>query len=424
MILRSVTRHPMWSVFALALAIRVAFVALARLDPYAMVDSTEYDLIARGLLAGEGYITGPNLFFRPPVYPIVVAACYVLGGLVTLQGVQIVLSAASAVIVGDIARRLHRDPSAGPVAGAAAAVYPWLFAYVGGLASETVFIFLWVGAVALLLRAVERRELRVAIGAGAVFGLAALTRANLLVLAPALALWMWWRTRGLGRPLGFGLAAVAVLMPFAAYHLVLGNGLVISSNGGGESFYIGNNPGQTALYAGTLPESSVAAETFIGPLAQAYIDCPALRCIYDIPMAQRDAFFYRAGLRYIAEHPGDALLTDLRKLVHYWRPWVDPRVYPWPVVIVTGISFSALLVLTLLALGRMPRDSAALVLAIALVGTLTVVLWHVQLRYRFAVLDPILLAAAAGPVARWLQRTQTPPVATARARILAVRRAS
>lgn len=48
-------------------------------------------------------------------------------------------------------------------------------------------------------------------------------------------------------------------------------------------------------------------------MAQAYIDCPGLRCIYDIPMAERDGFFYRAGLRYIAEHPGEALVTDLRK---------------------------------------------------------------------------------------------------------------
>jgi len=394
----------MWTVFVLALAVRVAFVVVTRLDPYSMVDSTEYDLIATRLLAGEGFTADPNLFFRPPVYPVFVAAGYAASGLLVIQIAQILLSAWTAVLIGDIARRLHPDPLAGPVAGVGAAFYPWLFAYVGGLAAETVFIFLWIASVSLLLRTVEAPRGRVMVAAGAVFGLAALTRANLLVLGPPLALWLWWRTRGIGRPLAFGVATVAMLMPFALYHLALGNGLVLSSNGGGESFYIGNNPGHTALYAGTLPPESVAGESFIGPMAQAYIDCPGLRCIYDIPMAERDGFFYRAGLRYIAEHPGEALVTDLRKLAHYWRPWVEPRVYSMPVVIVTGVSFTVLLVLALVALRRMTRDHVALVLTIAVMATLTAVLWHVQLRYRFAVLDPLLLAVAAGPVTVWIRR--------------------
>lgn len=414
MILRLVRRHPLWTVFVLALVVRVAFFSIARLDPYNLVDSGEYDDIARKLLAGQGYTTGLRAnFLRPPAYPVFVAASYAIGGMAVLQAAQILLSSLTAVLVACVAGRLCPAPGTVLVAGLMAAVYPWTFAYIGGLASETLFIFLWVAALLLLIDAMRGPGPARSAFAGLLFGLAGLARTNVLVLGPGLAAWSWWRT---GTPLRgaiFGVAAVVALLPFAAYNLASGNGFVLSSNGGGESFYIGNNPGETALYAGRIPDAEKHDASFLGPMAQEYIACPGLRCVDEMPMARRDGFFYAAGLRYITTHPLEALTTDVRKLFHYWRPWVDPDAYPPAVVAVTGISFTVLVAFAIAGVVGMRREDAVLVLIVAAMATLTVVLWHVQLRYRFALLDPVLIAAASGPVAYLLRRPGAPAVARA-----------
>src|SRR4051812_38515128 len=118
MIQRVVARHPLWTVFVVALIVRVVFVLVSRRDPYDMVDSGEYDSAARHLLAGDGWGTGMDkTFIRPPAYPFLVALSYAFGGLPTLVLVQIFLSAATAVLVGVIARELRPGPLVAFAAG-------------------------------------------------------------------------------------------------------------------------------------------------------------------------------------------------------------------------------------------------------------------------------------------------------------------
>lgn len=219
-------------------------------------------------------------------------------------------------------------------------------------------------------------------------------------------------------PLLYGVGVLAMVLPFTTYQLAQGNGLMLGSNGGGMSFYIGNNPGQTALYADRLGGADWLKSTFINAEGEALLDCPGLRCLDAMPMAERDGFFYRAGLRYIASAPLDALLTDVRKVFHYWRPWAEPRIYSPGVVAATGASVSLIFALAALGLARMTRQSAAFVLTTVALGTLTVALWHVQLRYRIALVDPILLAAAGIPLADWLARSRAKAVVAARLFVL------
>ena len=404
---RFVTRYPLWSVWLLALAARAVYVLITEPDPYTMIDSGEYDVIARNMLEGRGY--GPVFvpWLRPPVYPLFLAAVYATGGIILLQILQIVLGATTAVLVGLVARLLHAKPNVVWVAALVAALYPWFFSYVGGIASETLFTFLAVVSLAMVLLAAHQRSLRLTLAAGLVFGLAALTRTNILVMAPGVALWWLWRSRSMIQPAVFTAAIIATLLPFTIFNLAQGNGLVISSNGGGWSFYLGHNPESTRHYDGSMTDAEWLEGHSSGPLID-YLGCivteqDLIHICPEVPAKDLDAFFYRAGLRYISEHPVEAFVTDVKKMFHYWRPWVDPRAYPASIVLVTGVSFGLVLLFAIAGVRGMRKDAAAFVLGIAAFSTLQGVLWHVQLRYRFAMLDPVLIATAAGPLASWVQ---------------------
>lgn len=394
-------RHPLWVIFFLALVARALFVILMRPDPFGMIDSREYDAAARHLLAGGGFSDGLG-FVRPPLYPLFLAASYLVDGVAILQVAQVLLGAATAVLVAALARELARVDWAAVAAGLIAAVYPWFFQFVGGLASETLFTFLAVASFTLILRAARGSGLGLLLLAGALFGVAALARTNMLTLAPPVALWWWWRSRGLVRPAIFGAGIILALLPFSAYNLAAGNGLVVSSNGGGISFAIGNNPESALLYGGTLSDAewremsanAGRTESALRWFGCRYVDDWRGLCAERVGIAERERFFYEAGFRYIRTYPAEWALLEIQKFLHYWRPWADPRAYSLPIVFVSGFSFAAVLALALAGMTRLGRYEAGFVLVVAVTATLTAMLWAVQLRYRFALLDPVLIAAA------------------------------
>lgn len=413
--MRRIHRHPLWAVALAAFALRLAYVLVARPDPFGMIDSAEYDALARGILSGQGIQT-PVSYARPPLYPLFVAICYALGGMTVLIAAQLVLSAATAPLVGTVAHSLSGRKGVGVAGALAVAGYPWFFQWVGGLASETLFTFLLMAAVALILHASADRTVLPTLIAGLVFGLASLTRANALVLAPPIALWWWWRAAEL-RPLVILAVGISLmLIPYTAYNLAAGNGFVVGSNGGGLSFYIGNNPDTARLYDPATSDADWRALNRVGalgPQALAQVGCrsdvPLGRideqlmqidqCLVAVPPDQRESFWYRGAFAYIRSAPAEWALLELRKLGHYWRPWVEPRAYSMPIVVISAVSFGTILALAVAGLMQMPRHAALFVVAIAVGSTLSSVVWNVQLRYRFAMLDPILIAAAAGPLA-------------------------
>lgn len=387
-----------------AIVARGAYVLVARPDPFVFPDSAEYDAAARDLLAGRGSRNTIG-FVRPPLYPLFVAACYSLGGLVALQIVQALVSAAAAPLVGRLSEELHARRGSALFGGLGAALYPWFFPYAVGLASETLFTALTVGAFVVILRAERSGRMRAIVLAGMSLGVAALARTNILVAAPLVGIW-WASRRGPIAALVFAGGCVAALLPFAAVQWWQGNGLVVGSSGGGMSFYIGNNPETALLYSDRLSDEEwrqLNLHNGMGPLAVAFLSCPPAPYVANpceaLPMREREAYYYEAGFRYIRSFPATWAETEVRKLLHYWRPWVEPKVYSPPVVVLSGLTFAVLVVLALFGLRSMRPGRGTFVILIALAASGAAIIYTVQLRYRFALLDPVLIAAAAGSAA-------------------------
>jgi 4-amino-4-deoxy-L-arabinose transferase-like glycosyltransferase len=213
------TRRAAWALLALALCVRLGFVAAT--PHYTPIhDDHDYDRLACSIIGGGGYSnTGPPTppgscvtpeqvarptAYRPPGYPMALAALY--GAVAPLhvdrwtvaRVAQALLGTVVAGLIGLVAG-LVWGRRAGLAALALAAVH-LPFAMVGAaLVSETLFLAFEVGAVACVLLAGrgDRRWPWIA-AAGLLAGLAWLTRSNgmLLLLPLALAAWSALRPRG------------------------------------------------------------------------------------------------------------------------------------------------------------------------------------------------------------------------------------
>lgn len=234
------------ALFLAGLLVRVAFLLL---EPATHPVADERVWIAWGIEAPDG-IASPRvafnpwrtrIIFHPPVFPYLVGAVYTaFGGLTAVKLLQAVAGALLIPAVGRIGF-LAFGPRAGLLAAAMAAFYPELVWYSVHFWSEPVFLGLLWWAVEEVLQADARASLGRALWAGALWGLAVLTRETALYFLPVAALWLAWRSAGGGRrAAACALAAFLVVAPWTYRNWVLFHAFVPVSTMGGLNLWQGN----------------------------------------------------------------------------------------------------------------------------------------------------------------------------------------
>jgi 4-amino-4-deoxy-L-arabinose transferase-like glycosyltransferase len=392
---------------AAAAVLRVAY--LLPLRGQALFDAPHRDSIlyvsrAHGILNGDFWGSGVS-FHSAPLYPYFLALVMGPAGEAGLWWVRVVQALLSALTVGFLALAAHRlfGRWAALATAALALLYaPFLF-YAGELLEITLSLFFLSVAAWILARA----ELagRHVFGAGALVGLAALGKPNLLLLAPVLLVAIGF-LRPLGRPAawpwrrGALLAAgfLVVIMPFTLRNRIVGDDWVLISSNGGINFFIGNNPSATG---GFLVPASMQYD-----LQHASHRFAEQAAGHPLKPSAVSRFWTGRAWRFFTTRPGEAAGKLLRKtgllLNHYEIPnhfnIYFFRAYFAPVL--RGPLVWYWLVLPLAAVGLVfgLRRSRATRLAgwcLLVVGA-SVVLFFITSRYRMPMLVWLLPFAGHG----------------------------
>jgi 4-amino-4-deoxy-L-arabinose transferase-like glycosyltransferase len=188
------TRRFGWWLAAIAcgaLALRVAYVLIARRDFEPGGDAYFYHAGANLLADGKGFIS-PFLYAsgrsmpaaeHPPLYTMFLAVPSILGMTSTLTHLlwSCLLGAATVALVGLLGREVAGE-AVGLLAAAIAAVYPNIWAPDGMLQAETIAMCATTAAVLLAYRYWRRPTWRGIAIVGVVCGLAALSRSELVLL--------------------------------------------------------------------------------------------------------------------------------------------------------------------------------------------------------------------------------------------------
>jgi hypothetical protein len=290
-----------------ALVIRVAYVQLAKAGPCRSAagvvvhesecpigDQIFYNEAANRLADGDGFVepfdqrrlpevvpgTAPAAD-HPPLTVVVLAPVSLLGGVPPLSWFGdenhvhqhrlflALLGTGVVVLIGVLGRRVGGD-MVGWVAAGIAAAYPYLWVSDGIVMSETVTNAVVVGALVLAYRFLARPCAARAVVLGVACGLATLSRAELALLVPLLAIPLAWLARAPGRRAGerwrdAGAAAGAALLvvaPWVGYNLArFEDPTTISTNDGialagsnCDAVYSGGGLGLTYLAPPCLDE--------------------------------------------------------------------------------------------------------------------------------------------------------------------------
>jgi 4-amino-4-deoxy-L-arabinose transferase-like glycosyltransferase len=306
---------------AIALVVRVALIVTTPgFVPYG--DPADYERHAVSIAAGHGYPPsllasrpGSPTAFRPPAYPYLLGATYAVAGDHRSAGrlLGALLGTLTAVLVALLGRAMA-GVRAGTIAGGLAAAFPPLVLLSGSLLSESLFLPVEVGLALCLLRLREEpARLRWAIAAGALCGVAALTRnVGIAFLLPAVgvAAATARRWRAIGAAVA---AAVVVLAPWT----------VRNANAFGEFLPLGTQSGFTAI--GMWNADSAAPGPLHG-ISRLPSQVPSIRSrllpLYFRPGGadeeQLDSALRSWALDYAGGHPGwvlEAAFLDTARLL-------------------------------------------------------------------------------------------------------------
>ncbi len=293
-------------IFAVAVAVRIAYVLIFLRNYHPQTDAQHYIDIATSVAHGHGFAAKyPYGFqhataFRPPLYPLILGAAFAVLGvhLAVAQALNVVIGSVVVVLIALLATRVG-GTRAGLIAAGLAAIYPPLLANDGVSLSEPIGLLVMLAAIWALLAGRPG-------WAGVAAGLLVLTRPSAQLFVPLIAL-VLWRQAGLKRALGFAVIAVAVVAPWVIRNeTIFDRPVIVTSNG----FNL------AAIYSPV----ALAAGHFVDPVFD-----PRFAPIRDfghsfvnLNEANLDSAFRRDGLKGIREHPGQVpsvVWLNVRRLV-------------------------------------------------------------------------------------------------------------
>jgi 4-amino-4-deoxy-L-arabinose transferase-like glycosyltransferase len=397
-----------------AVALRLAFALGYWVDKPLTLDEQEYLLLAHNLAGGRGFsyvsptsgrVEGRHVG-RAPLYPLFLAgvALAVPGsGIradrlpsstpIEIKVVQALLGGLVVWLIGRwAARAVGEWPGIGRaslVASTVAALYPpliWIGSYV---LSESLYAALALASAWIVDRAVAERTsargARLALAAGAVAGLATLTRPAMLVFLALVALWLIAARRP-GLLVAVALGAALVIAPWTARNQRAYGHFVLVASEGGVTFWTGNS--RLATGEGDLASNAA--------LKLAALDIE--RANAGATPEALESVFYRAAVRDILDRPLSWVRLIARKAFFAVVP-IGPSYTQHSLRFVTMSIGSYLALLPFAAAGAWRlRNRAGQPIALWLLAGASVLVCLVffpQERFRVPTLDPVLIVCAA-----------------------------
>jgi 4-amino-4-deoxy-L-arabinose transferase-like glycosyltransferase len=297
-------------------------------------DAGYHDYWARGLAFGR-WAPPPNEanpeiatspYLRPPGYPYFLALVYRVAGpgYLAPRIVQGLLGLLSAWLAFLLTRRWFGTAPA-LVAAFIMSVY-WAFIYYEGeFHAPAILIPLLLAFTAVVARWTEKATALLGLAAGVLLGLAAITRPNVLIFLPAVALWGLWLKRrarsrsGLGPALvGLLIGTVIAVLPVTIRNFVASGEFVPITSNTGVNLFMGNNADANGLCDGDLPG--------IGDFGTCF-DYPAVITELERQLGRRltggEVSNILAGraIEFVLHDPGQALRLAVRKALLFWGPW-------------------------------------------------------------------------------------------------------
>lgn len=380
----------------LGLVVRVAYLIFSHQSPFfepLLLDPGYYHHWALRIAGGE--ISPPSVFYGLPLFPYVLALLYKLTGasLWATKIFQILLGLVTIFFVYRTGEKLG-SRLAGGIAAMLTAVYGPLFFHEAVLIPENLAVPLYAASFYYACGFFEKPTAKKGAVLGVLFGLAALTKAGIMLFIPVFAVMLILRQKKAKAPLMPVWACLAVfvltLAPVTAHNFFRGKDTVLLTSHAGFNFYVGNNPLSEGTFV-SIPGTGSSVESQIAgsrAIAERELGRP-------LKPSEVSKYWSDKAMDFIRQNPGRFLELCVKKFILFFdsREISDVNDYsfekefnpmlrfPWPGFALLGPLFILGLMLPL-------RRSRLAGLVYAWIGAYLVglITFFINARYRLPML--------------------------------------
>lgn len=285
------------------------------------------DVFARTLVASGtfGFLPGVPSAYTQPLYAWFLAGLYwPLDRSWAVVGLaQVLVAVGTALLVLAIGTHLA-SVRTGVVAALVATLHPYLVWHDIHVNREILDGLLAAAIVLLALLAYERRSLPIALGLGAVTGLAILSNARLLLLPLVLAPYVAWRVRPAGRALGAAalvvVGAALVTTPWVVRNeVVIGCATITTDT---RALWKANNPATYDVLArgGWIDDVPDLPNVPPWPEKAAGISVAAAKAVDE---CAQSSFYRDEVLDFWRDHPGEKGRLAVQAVGMLWSPFLS-----------------------------------------------------------------------------------------------------
>jgi 4-amino-4-deoxy-L-arabinose transferase-like glycosyltransferase len=353
-------------------------------------------------------------YFRAPLYIYFLALIFELtgGSFFWIRFIQILIGSLLPVLVMLLGLRLFKKTIA-YTAAFITAFYPTFIYYDNSLLITFMMVLLTVLLVLQLYRCQEKPSGSNFLIAGLILGLAAITRPNILLLAPALLIWVWIilkpklsLKKAIFKYVLLGLICIVVILPVTIRNYFVSGDFVFIAWQGGYNFYLGNNNNATGWSAtvfgidpswqGSYQESITIAEKNAGR---------------SLRHSEVSDYWFSEGLKEISRAPRHFIELLFRKLrffingyeipnnqqlysVRYFVPVIKPLMFDH----IIFFPFGILAPLAIIGIGLSLNQWRKYLLIYLLLGSylISLLLFFVCARFRQPLIPLLILFAVFG----------------------------
>jgi 4-amino-4-deoxy-L-arabinose transferase-like glycosyltransferase len=393
------------AICVVAVAVRLLFLtrwADTLLFQYPIGDELNFHETALSLL-GKG--APPEMFtLYQPLYAFYLASVYGLFGVDVglVRTIQLFIGVGTCLVFYGLGRELA-GRWAGRLSAFVVAVYGPLVFFEGQLLAPVLTVPLIAGAFWCLLAAGKRDIPWLQLPAGALIGLALMARPNLAIILPVAGIWLLtrpfhWKRRCLAALLA--LTGVACgLLPSWLHNALRGGAAPVSASGG-HSFYIGNSrgaPGVFYLFEGITPSGQKSYRQSVAGVAERAEG-------RELTPSEVSSYWYRRGLDFWAEYPGEALALTGKKLllsiqgqemaIHHSYSFGKELAPVLRWLLSFGVLFPFYILGVVFSARR--RDGAWMIAVCSFAYFATLIVYYVADRYRIVLLPMVISLASLG----------------------------
>ncbi|MBI4432743.1 MAG: tetratricopeptide repeat protein [Candidatus Omnitrophica bacterium] len=302
-------------ILAAAFLIRIAYLFFSQQSPFyepLLLDPAYYHGWAMKIAHGQW--TAKDVFYGLPLYPYFLGIIYLLTAqsLLAVKIIHILLGLGNIFLIFKLGEKMG-NPKVGLVAAGLAAFYGPFFFHEGILIPEALGLFLYTLGFYLWCRFWDAPSVKRGLGVGFVFGLAALTKAGVMLFLVIAVLALGLSKKKKASLLAVVFAFMMTLLPVTLHNVLVGKDWVWLTSHSGLNFYIGNNPESEGVFKS--PEG-------VGTNVQALRDDSRAIAERDqrrpLKPSEVSRYWSRRAWEFVRNNPADFSKLSFRKIVLFF----------------------------------------------------------------------------------------------------------